>query len=168
MTQDNEFNAGQDEEWLMADEQKRTPRSIEGREATKRPGSSWLPASVLPTPDPEDGWVFRWVRTSTLGHADNTNVSQKFREGWIPVKAEEKPEMHVMSDIESRFEGNIEVGGLLLCKAPEEEMKQRAAYYRDMASQQMESVDNSFMRENDPRMPLLKPERNTRTTFGRS
>jgi hypothetical protein len=167
MTQDNE-TLNQDEEWLMADEQKRTPRSIEDREASKRPGSSWLPASVLPTPEPEDGWVFRWVRTSTLGHADNTNVSQKFREGWVPVKADEKPEMHVMSDIESRFDGNIEIGGLLLCKAPEEEMRQRGEYYRNVANQQMESVDNSFMKENDPRMPLLKPERNTRTTFGRS
>ena len=168
MSEDNNVTTSEDDSWLMADEQERTPRSVEGREATKRPGGSWLPASVLPTPEPEDGWVFRWIRTSTLGNADNTNVSQKFREGWIPVKSEEKPEMQVMSDIESRFEGNIEIGGLLLCKAPEEEMRQRAAYYRDVASQQMESVDNSFMRENDPRMPLLKPERNTRTTFGRS
>ena len=137
MSEDNNFTT-EDDSWLQADEQERTPRSVEGREATKRPGGSWLPASVLPTPEPEDGWVFRWVRTSTLGNSDNTN------------------------------EGNIEIGGLLLCKAPEEEMRQRAAYYRDVASQQMESVDNSFMRENDPRMPLLKPERNTRTTFGRS
>jgi hypothetical protein len=72
-----------------------------------------------------------------------------------------------MSDIESRFEGNIEIGGLLLCKAPEEKMAQRQKHYQDVASQQMQSVDNSFMKENDPRMPLLKPDRTTRTTFGR-
>ena len=167
MSDDNEFLISEDDEWVMADEQERTPRSNEGREATERPGGSWLPASVLPVPDPEDGWVFRWVRTSTLGNSDNTNVSQKFREGWIPVKAEEKPEMQVMSDIESRFDGNLEIGGLLLCKAPKEAMEERAEYYRNMANQQMESVDNSFMRENDPRMPMLKPNRTTRTTFGR-
>jgi hypothetical protein len=28
-------------------------------------------------------------------------------------------------------------------------------------------VDRSYLRENDPRMPLLNPERSTRTTFGR-
>jgi hypothetical protein len=94
-------------------------------------------------------------------------VSQKFREGWIPVKAEDHPELEVMSDVGSRFDGNIEVGGLLLCKAPEAEMKRRQEYFEQMAENQMESVDNSFMRENDPRMPVLKPERSSRTTFGR-
>ena len=147
--------------------QERTKRAAEAREVEVRPSDSWKPASVLPVPDAQDGWVFRWVRTSTLGKSDNTNVSQKFREGWIPVKAEDHPELEVMSDIGSRFEGNIEVGGLLLCKAPQAQMEQRQAYYQQVADGQMESVDNSFMRENDPRMPVLKPERSSRTTFGR-
>jgi hypothetical protein len=30
----------------------------------------------------------------------------------------------------------------------------------------MESVDNNYMRENDPRMPLLRPERSTKVQFG--
>ena len=149
----------------MAEE--RTTRAAEAREVEERPSDSWMPASVLPTPDPQDGWVFRWVRTSTLGHADNTNVSQKFREGWIPVKAEDHPEMSVMSDIDSRFEGNIEIGGLLLCKAPEDKMQAREEHFQRMASSQMESVDNNFLKQNDPRMPVLNPERSTRTTFGR-
>ncbi len=58
----------------MAEQRKK--RDAESREVEQRPSDSWMPASVLPTPDPIDGWVFRWVRTSTLGHADNTNVSQ--------------------------------------------------------------------------------------------
>ena len=148
--------------------QQRKKRDAESREVEQRPSDSWMPASVLPTPDPEDGWVFRWIRTSTLGHADNTNVSQKFREGWIPVKSEDKPELNVMSDINSRFEGNIEIGGLLLCKAPEDKVQQREEYFQNMAESQMESVDNNFLKQNDPRMPVLKPERSTRTTFGRS
>jgi len=150
----------------MAEE--RTPRTNESRETENRPSDSWKPASVLPVPAPQDGYVFRWVRTSTLGQSDNTNVSQKFREGWVPVKAEDHPELEVMSDVGSRFAGNIEIGGLLLCKAPEEDMRQRQEYYQKMAAQQMESVDNSFMRENDPRMPLMNTERTSRTTFGRS
>jgi len=147
----------------MAEE--RTKRAAEAREANQRPTDSWKPASVLPVPEPQDGWVFRWVRTSTLGQSDNTNVSQKLREGWIPVKAEDHPELQVMSDIGSRFEGNVEIGGLLLCKAPEKLMQQRQAHYQQGAETQMESVDSSFLRENDPRMPVLQPER--RTTFGR-
>ena len=150
----------------MAEE--RTPRENENREADTRTSDAWVPQSTLPTPKEQDGWVFRWIRTASLGNADNTNVSRKFREGWIPCKADDHPELHVMSDIGSRFEGNIEVGGLLLCKAPKESMDARARHYSNVADNQMESVDNNFLRENDPRMPLLDPDRKTRTTFGSS
>jgi len=150
----------------MADE--RTPRSHDSRaEDVRENNDSWVPSSILPTPDPQDGWVFRWVRTSAMGQSDNTNVSQKFRDGWIAVEAEEHPELHIQSDINSRFKGNIEVGGLLLCKAPKEKMDARNAHFQDLAEKQMESVDNNYMRENDPRMPLLRPEKSTRTTFGK-
>jgi len=150
----------------MADE--RTPRSYETREEDVRDqNDSWVPPSILPTPKPEDGWVFRWIRTSVLGQADNTNVSQKFREGWTPVRAEDHLDLHIQSDINSQFKGNLEVGGLLLCKAPKEKMDARNAHYQELAEKQMESVDSNYMRENDPRMPLLRPEKSTRTTFGK-
>lgn len=145
----------------------RAPREANSRDNAGRKTDSWKPASVLPVPDPQDGWVFRWVRTSTVGNSDNTNVSQKFREGWVPVKAVDHPELQVMSDINSQFEGNIEIGGLLLCKAPAEDVEARREYYDRMAQSQMQTVDNSFLRENDPRMPVLNPERSTRTTFGK-
>jgi hypothetical protein len=95
------------------------------RAAESRPSDSWLPQSALPVPEPKDGWVFRWIRTSSLGRSDNTNVSRQFREGWEPVKAEDHPELKILSDINSQFKGNVEVGGLLLCKAPQEKMLQR-------------------------------------------
>ena len=145
----------------------RTDRSHDTREDFVREDDSWVPSSVLPTPDPQDGWIFRWIRTSTLGQADNTNVSKKFREGWIAVKAEDHPELKVIPDINSQFNGNLEVGGLLLCKAPAEKMRARTKHYENVARRQMESVDSNYMRENDPRMPLLRPEKNTRTTFGK-
>jgi hypothetical protein len=65
-----------------------------------------------------------------------------------------------------RFPDSIEIGGLLLCKTPIEFTEQRDAHYRDQANNQMASVDNNFMRENDPRMPLFK-ERSTKVTFGK-
>ena len=145
---------------------KRTPRESETRETTSRK-KSWAPPTVLPEPTKKDGWRYRWIRTSTLNNNDNTNVSSKFRQGWEPVKAEEHPEITVMRDRNSDFKENIEVGGLLLCKAPEETMAERDEYYRDVAQSQMVSVENNFMRENDPRMPLNKPEMSTRVTFGK-
>ena len=145
---------------------KRTPRESETREETSRK-KSWAPPTVLPEPAKKDGWRYRWIRTSTLNASDNTNVSSKFRQGWEPVKAEDHPEITVLRDRKSDFKDNIEVGGLLLCKAPEEMMSDRDDYYRQHAMNQMTSVENNFMRENDPRMPLSKPEISTRVTFGK-
>ena len=150
----------------MAEE--RTHRTKTTREEESRRNDSWIRASILPNPDHRDGWVHRWIRTSVLGESDNTNVSKMMREGWQPVKAEDYPELQLQSDVGSRFAGNIEVGGLLLCRAPKEKMEQRDQYFQQMAENQMQSVDNNFLRENDPRMPLMKPERSTRTTFGKS
>lgn len=147
----------------MAD---RTPRELDTREADMRP-QAWKPPSILPDPKPEPGYVYRWVRTSMVGQSDNTNVSTKLREGYVPVRAEDHPELMISADQNGRFPGNVEVGGLLLCKIPEEVARQRNAYYSNMAKAQMESVDNNFMRENDPRMPLLRPERSSRVSFGR-
>lgn len=144
---------------------KRTPRTAETREETSRK-RSWAPASTLPTPDDRDGWKYRWIRTASRGQIDNTNVSSKLRQGWEPVKAEEHPEIKVLNDRNSQFQGNIEVGGLLLCRAPVEMVEERNAYYRDMAETQLASVENSFMRENDRRMPLSKPQIDTKVTFG--
>jgi len=143
----------------------REPRETQTREQTERK-KPWRPASRVPSPDHQDGYSYRWIRTSVLGTADNTNVSAKFREGWEPVRAEDHPELMVQSDIDSRFPGNVEVGGLLLCKNSKENVEARKEYFAEMNKRQIESVDNNFMRENDPRMPLLRPEKRTKTSFG--
>ncbi len=143
----------------------RIPR--ESREEGQRPSDAWTPASILPTPKDVPGFVHHWVRTSIFDKPDFKNVSRKFREGWIACKMEDYPEMHVMSDIDSRFKGNIEQGGLLLCKAPTEWVAKRRRYFENLAQGQIQAVDEGFMRENDSRMPLLAPERHTRKQFGR-
>tara|TARA_R100000700_G_C3175833_1_gene150713 strand:- start:653 stop:1087 length:435 start_codon:yes stop_codon:yes gene_type:complete len=144
----------------MAD---RTLRTEESREATKRK-VTWTRPNSIPDPDPKPGVEYRWIRTSTLGQADMTNVSSKFREGWEPVKAEDHPELKVMTDVDSKFQGNVEVGGLLLCKNSTENMDARREHYKEKNDQQIASVDNNFLRESDSRMPVLRPEKVTRTS----
>jgi len=145
----------------------RTKRTAETRESQER-SKPWTPPSVLPEPEPRDGWVHRWIRTSMAGQADNRNVSMRFREGWEPVKAEDYPELEgFQTDVQSKYPGNIEIGGLLLCRTAEETMKQRSEYYLKKAQNQMDGVEQSYMRENDPRMPLSKLEASTRVTFGK-
>jgi len=145
-------------------QQNRKSREAESRETFKRP-QVWRAPEVLPTPDPRPGWKHRWVRTAILGNSDPTSISSKLREGYEPCKAEEYPELMLHASTEGRFKGNIEVGGLLLCRIPEEFMSQRAEYYEGQNKAQMESVDNNFLRQNDPRMPLFS-EKSTKVSFG--
>ena len=144
--------------------QNRTAREADTRQVMQRP-EAWRPPEVLPSPDPRPGWSHRWVRTATMGTADPSNISSKLREGYEPCKAEEYPELMMHATTEGRFKGNIEVGGLLLCRIPEEFLKQRMDYYSNQNKAQMDSVDNNFLRESDPRMPLFS-EKKTKVTFG--
>ena len=146
----------------MAD---RTPRNLETRAVETRP-EFWRPPELLPEPDKQAGYTYRWIRISLNGNADPRNISAKLREGWEPVKLEEQPQFQMLVDPNSRFKDTIEVGGLLLCKIPEEFMKQRAAYFDDMSRKQTESVDNNLMRQSDPRMPIFNERRST-VSFGK-
>ena len=145
-------------------QQNRKSREAESRAVAQRP-TMWRAPEVLPSPDDRPGWKHRWVRTSTLGTSDPSNISSKLREGYEPCKAEDYPELMLHASTEGRFKGNIEVGGLLLCRIPEEFLVQREAYYANQNRAQMESVDNNFMRDNDPRMSKFS-EKSTKVTFG--
>ena len=146
-------------------EQNRKSRVAETREVEFKRPEAWRPPETLPAPDARPGWQHRWVRLSTMGTADPSNISSKLREGYEPCKAEDYPELMMHATTEGRFKGGIEVGGLLLCRIPEEFLKQRAQWYEGQNKAQMESVDNNFLRENDPRMPLFS-EKKTKVTFG--
>ena len=140
-------------------------RDLETRAVTERP-KQWQPAELLPEPDKQAGYSYRWIRTSTLNNADPRNLSAKLREGWEPVRIEEQPKFKLLVDPDGRFKDNIEIGGLLLCKTPTEFVEQQQAYYADMTRQQAEAVDNNLMRQSDARMPIFK-EGKSSSTFGK-
>jgi len=143
----------------------RKPRELEDRVLAERP-KQWMPPELLPEPDKEPGYKYRWIRVSLLNNADPRNISKAMREGYEPVKIEEQPKFRLLIDPNSRFNGNIEIGGLLLCKTPEEFVEQRAKYYDDLTRQQTEAVDNNLMRQSDPRMPLFKESKSS-ASFGK-
>ena len=143
----------------------RLNREVDNREFSERP-KQWMPAELLPEPDKQAGYAYRWVRTSTLNSADPRNLSAKLREGWEPVGLEEQPKFQLLVDPNSRFKDNIEIGGLLLCKTPEEFVQQRNAYYAKQSDAQTEAVDNNLMRQSDPRMPLFKESKSS-SGFGK-
>jgi hypothetical protein len=140
-------------------------RNFRTMRASEMRPQKWMPAELLPEPVRDPGYAYRWIRVSTLNTADPRNVSAKLREGWEPVKAEEQPEMQLLSDPNSRYKDNIEIGGLLLCKTPVEFVEQRTAYIEGQTQAQTDAVDNNMMRQSDPRMPMFK-ERKSTTSFG--
>jgi len=148
----------------MVDEN-RLGRELETRDKETRK-RAWTKPEVLPSPTPEEGYAFHWVRVSTRGQDDPTNVSSKLREGWEPVKAVDHPEIELVSIENQRFKDNVVMGGLMLCKAPVELVQERTDYYQKVTDAQMQSVDNNLMRESDPRMPMFN-NRKSEVTFGK-
>ena len=145
--------------------EKRITRELEEREVAQRP-KQWAPAELLPEPDKQAGYAYRWIRVSMLNAADPRNISSKLREGWEPVRAEEQPKLKLLASREGPYKDNIEVGGLLLCKTPVEFVEQRKAHFDKLTAQQTEAVDNNLMRQSDPRMPIFN-ERKSSTSFGK-
>lgn len=137
----------------------RKPRELSTRTAAQR--EVYQPPSALPDPAPDSEWAYRWVATHVMGVLEAAHTSKRFRDGWEPCKAEDHPELGVAAN----KNGNVEVGGLMLCRMPKERANAMNEYYRNQAERQMESVDNTYMRERDPRMPKFT-ERSSEVTRG--
>lgn len=140
----------------------RTPRSLETRTGSERP-RAWKEPSLLPDPQPEDGWVFKWVRSSSRGTDDTTNVDKRFREGWEPVRAEDHPGILSSWGMNQKT-GHIESGGLLLCKMPAEMVQQRNDTYLRRSISELNSAEEHYMRDNDQVVKKFKDAK-VRSTF---
>ena len=149
----------------MTQNNQKVTRELDTRAVTERP-KQWQPPELLPEPDKQAGYSYRWIRVSTLNNADPRNLSAKLREGWEAVTIEEQPKFKLLVDPQSRFKDNIEIGGLLLCKTPTDMVEQRNKYYADLTQSQTEAVDNNLMRQSDSRMPIFS-ERKSSSSFGK-
>jgi len=143
----------------------RTPRESNTRESAQRL-QQWRPGSALEAPEPPLGFKHRWIRESVMEYDDKTNVHKKRQEGWDLVRAEEYPDYVGPIIDEGRNAGTIGVGGLVLARIPVELAEQRNTHYQGVAQNQMDAVDRDWMRENNPAMPKLSPQRKSSVSFG--
>ena len=143
----------------------RTPRSETAKAKTARV-QTWKPPSTLDAPPAPAGYAHRWIRIEANGFDDRKNLSARLREGFELVRAEEYPDWELPSIQDGKHAGVIGVGGLVLARIPIDIAAQRNAYYRRQANEQLAAVDNDLMRESNPTMPISKPERQSRVTFG--
>ena len=133
--------------------------------STETARKPWTPPQVLETPEPPPGMKYRWVRTSIRGEDDKTNVHMRFREGYEPVKPEEVVGYELPTIEDGKHAGTVGVGGLILCKIPEETVAERNAHFERQTENQMKAVDNDLMREENPAMPISR-DRKTQVSFG--
>ena len=143
----------------------RTPRTKETREKTSR-RKPWQPPSTLDAPPAPEGYTHRWIRESVMGNDDKKNLSARLREGFELVRADEYPDFESPTIQDGKHAGVIGVGGLLLARFPIESKKERDNYFRGKTQDQLLAVDNDLMREEHASMPILKPDRQSRVTFG--
>ena len=156
-------------EYNMTDDIKtdRNSRSAETRDSQTR-RTPWKPPSMLDAPQAPPGYQFRWIREATRGVDDKSNMSKRIREGYEPVRAEDFPDFEAPTIESGSNTGVIGVGGLILAKVPEETAEERNAYFRNQADSAMQGVDQNFMRESDPRMPIKDSDiqRSSKVAFG--
>ena len=158
---------------VVKEEDVRASRSSDTRAKDDRP-KVWKMPSALELPDEaielaeSQGLTYRWIRESILGQDDKTNVSKRFREGFVPVKPEELPGFHDLPTVDDgRHAGVIGVGGLILCKIDKEIADQRNDYFEQQTQNQMTAVENDLMREENPSMPISS-KMSSKVTFGGS
>lgn len=148
----------------------RAPRVAETREF-EQAAPAWQPASQLPEPHPRDGWVHRWVMVTTLGKEYTTHFSQMRREGWEPCAVEEYPELALDIAKNDSFyaeKGLIEVGGLILCRLPDEGAEARRAYYSKRSRGQVNNATNELLshQHKDTNMGTFVEQNRTQVSFG--
>ena len=145
-------------------DENKTPRAAQSREKPTR-RKPWAPPSSLDAPPAPDGYKYRWIRAETLGQADNKNLNARLREGFELVRADSDDGMYPTIQ-EGKYQGVIGVGGLLLAKIPVEIVEERMAYFKQQVLDKEEAVANDLLKEQHPSMPVSKPDRQSRVTFG--
>jgi hypothetical protein len=101
-----------------------------------------------------------------VGQEDRKNISARLREGFELVRADEYPDFEAPTIDDGRHAGVIGVGGLLLARIPVETVQERNAYFAGQTESQMAAVDHDMLREQHPSMPISKPDRQSRVSFG--
>jgi len=130
----------------------RTPRSTPTRQTDSRdaettqrrasPGiDRWTPVAQLETPEPKDGYRFRWIREEVNGVKDTRNMTMSRREGYEFVQIQEASQLGLIVDDDDKEDGLARHGGLVLAKIPEEFCQQRDEHYRKVRQENVAAAN---------------------------
>lgn len=126
---------------------------------------SWRRPSQLDAPAPRPGYKQRWVRYRSGNQEDADNLDKMLDQGWRPVKRSAASRVHELTaDLRGKYGQYIVKRGLILMEMPEKLVAQRNKHYRTKLRQMTQAIDRDLFKLHHPHMPLLKPERMSRTT----
>ena len=156
------------ENQTRASQSKSDSTKVKSQAATVKPKTApkpWTPPSFLDTPNAPEGFRHRWVRVEVRGFVDTKNIQGRLRSGYELVRADEYPEDDYPAIPDGKYSGVIGHGGLVLTRVPEEIAQARADYFKGLAKDQIEAVDNDLLKAEHKSMPI-DIDRQSRTTFG--
>ena len=148
------------------DEQRTAEQTSAGATDFEYPVQSenWTRPSELEAPDPRPGYTQRWIRIRLGNDDDARNSMRKFREGWIPRKAETVPEGYAPPTFShARLGEVIGVEDLILCEMPITKAEQRNAFYEARRDKMIEGIEND-LRNVSQRGPRIAKQHKTQVT----
>lgn len=142
-------------------------RTATTREKTKSK-AAWAPPSRIETPEPPDGYTFRWIRRTRPGEAndDVQNLLSREKQGYTVVTAEMltgwggTPEMYQTLDA-GKHAGAVINGDLVLTIVDKDIADARKEYFEDRSRMQSEAVREQLRGNQNPLMPISDNSRST-------
>lgn len=148
----------------------RPPRTLETREAESR-NYEYRPPSSLPDIIESPDCVYRWIATVVGGTPDAANVHKRMADMWVPVPWEDRVKVLKQADafpsIARNTDGNIVIGGLMLCRMSRERANARNKYYRDIAARQIQGVKQQNGQQFDNKYTRLEQSTQSGVNGGR-
>lgn len=99
-----------------------------------------IPGVIIP-----EGFVYAWLRISTLNEPDHSNWQNKIAKGWSPVPRERHadrfPILNVPGLSDPRFDSIIVKGGLLLIERRKDDVEADKLFQQQETQDQIDSVD---------------------------
>ena len=129
----------------------------------------WEPLKRLEIPESrkETDMEYIWVRHELLNNPDDSNVHERLREGYVPVKPDELGgDYHADVLSAGKHEGTVRSGDLILMKNSKELVEQKEEFYREQTRKMDRAYSSEYMQNQNPSMPVRDESKSTVTTGG--
>ncbi len=122
----------------------------------------WVLGQSLEAPPPRAGMRQRWIRVSTRGVDDPTNVARKMREGWKPRPVESVPaNFHLPTISNGEWAGCIGIEGSVLMEMPEKMAKKREAFYKQKTETITTGIETDLQSQSNSMMPITQERKSS-------